>query len=257
MNFSSAEITALIGQWFWPFVRISAVLMSAPMFSQRSMPRRVRVLFAAVLAAMLAPTLPPMPAVDAASPAGMITMAQQVLIGTLMGFTLTLALNAVMMAGEKISLGMGFGFATMIDPQNGVSVPVLSQLYQLLAMSIFLGMNGHLTLIAAITQSFQSLPVGSSAIGTAQIMDVIRYSSSLWVTGLMIALPVLMGTLLINLAMGVMSRAAPQLNLMSVGFPFTIGVGFLLMWLLMPSSINYMGRVWNEAFTVVDRVIGG
>jgi flagellar biosynthesis protein FliR len=257
MTLTSAEITAWVGQWFWPFMRISALFVAAPIFAQRTMNRRVRVLLAATIAVMILPLLPVSPPIDAISPQGMLVLLQQLLIGTLVGFTLSLAVNAVMVAGEKMSMGMGFGFATMIDPQNGISVPVVSQFYQLLCLVLFLGMGGHLTMIAMLVDSFNTFPVGDLSFGTTQISEMLRFSGTVWVVGMLMSLPVVMGTLLINLAMGVMSRAAPQLNLMSVGFPFTIGVGFLLMLFLMPSSVHVIEKVWSDTFRVVEKMIGG
>ena len=145
--FSADALTAWSQQYYWPFLRISALFLAAPIFSAGSVPVRVRVLIAVSITALITPMLPPVPEVDMLGPAGFVVAAQQILIGTAMGFTLQMVFAAVVIAGQSLAMTMGLGFAMSVDPQNGVQVPVMSQLYTILATLIFLAVDAHLKLI--------------------------------------------------------------------------------------------------------------
>ena len=156
MHFSSAEITAIMGAWLWPLFRIGAMVMAAPVFGARSVPTRAKLVITVALTLVIAPLLPPVPAVDVFSPLSFMIIVQQILIGVVMGFAVQLAFSAVITGGQIVAMQMGLGFSLMVDPQNGTQAPVLSQFYVLFAILLYLALNGHLVRSEEHTSELQS-----------------------------------------------------------------------------------------------------
>ena len=146
---------------------------------------------------------------------------------------------------------MGLGFASMVDPATGVSVPVISQFYLVLSTLLFLTLGGHLLLIEMLIDSFQSLPIGVTGIERSDLWSVIAWSSRLFSAGLLMAMPAITSLLMVNVAFGVVTRAAPQLNIFAVGFPITLVLGALLMWLTLPSVLNNFTNLLVESYSVI------
>lgn len=226
ISFSTAEINAWIVAFFFPLTRVLAVLATAPPFNNPALTVRIRLAFGLAITVALAPALPRMPPVDPASAAGLLMLAQEVLIGTAMGFTLRLVLGAVDMAGNLISLEMGIGFASAYDPQTAGQTVVVSEFLGLLALLVFFAINGHLMVIATVSQSFVAIPIGATALTAGSWSNVAHFGSVVFAAGLFLALPILIALLISNLALAILSRAAPQLNLIAIGFPLTIALGF-------------------------------
>ncbi len=247
MQFTDAQMQQWLADFFWPFVRIGAVLMVAPVFSVRQVPARWRVLLAVLITLLLQPLIPSSPVVDVFGPEGVMIALQQVGIGAMMGFVLQLAFNALVFGGQAMAYSMGLGFANMMDPANGVQVPVVSQYWLILAMLAFLLGNGHLLLLGSVAQSFHLLPVATDGLSRAGLWGVVSWSSRLFAAGLLMALPVIVALLLINIGMGVVSRAAPQLNIFSIGFPIILLAGFLVIWLTLPQVMQGFDQLVNEA----------
>lgn len=250
MEFSEAQLQQWIAELFWPFVRIGAMLMAAPIFSIRQVPVRWRVLLAVLITILVQPLLPPVPVVDILGADGFLVALQQVGIGALMGFILQLAFNALIFGGQVMAYSMGLGFAHMMDPTNGVQVPVISQYWLILAMMAFLLSNGHLVLLAGVAQSFEILPIAVDGLTRAGIWSLIAWSSQIFAAGLVMAFPIIIALLLVNIGMGVVSRAAPQLNIFAIGFPITLMMGFIVIWVTLPHVMGGFGELVNEAMTV-------
>ena len=250
MHFSDAQLQQWLANFFWPFVRIGAALMAAPVFSVRQVPARFRVALAVMITLLVQPLIPPSPVVDVFGSQGMLIALQQIGIGAMMGFVVQLAFNALIFGGQVMAYSMGLGFAHMMDPTNGVQVPVVSQYWLILAMLAFLMGNGHLLLLGSVAQSFHILPVAVDGLTRAGLWGVIAWSSHLFAAGLLMALPVIMALLLINIGMGVVSRAAPQLNIFAIGFPITLLMGFIVMWVTLPQVMDGFGTLVNQALVV-------
>ena len=237
MDVDAAQATAFVGSLLWPFMRISAMLMAMPVIGTRLVSVRFRVVLAILISFLALPLLPEMPAVEPMSAAGLTISFHQILIGLAMGFILQMVLGALTIAGEAIAMTMGLGFASMVDPANGVNVPVLSQFFLIIGTLLFLALGGHLMIIQLVVSSFQALPVGFDGIERESFWVIISFSSQMFIAAIWIALPALISILVITLAMGIMTRAAPQLNIFSVGFPVTMLMGFIIMMLLMPTIL--------------------
>lgn len=255
MHLTSAEITAWIGTFFWPFLRIGAMLMVVPVFSGRLMPARMRVVLALVLTWSIALNLPQAPAVEPLSGAGMMITLQQLGIGLLMGFLLQLVFAAVAFGGQVIAYSMGLGFASMVDPANGVQVPVVSQYFVIIATLTFLMLDGHLVLFYLVADSFRAMPVAVDGITRNDLWSVVQWGSQVFLGGLLMALPAVVALLLVNLTFGVVTRAAPQLNIFAVGFPITMLLGFWILWATLPNVEEHFSDLLDLAFrTMIDNL---
>lgn len=246
MKFTASDITLWVAQYFWPFVRIAAFVGAAPIFGTRSVPARIKVGIALVLAIMVVPQLPRFEYADALSLAGIVTTIQQVLIGVLLGFVVSLVFSALVIGGQSVAQLMGLGFASMMDPQNGVAVPVVGQFYTVLATFIFLVTNGHLVLVDTLVLSFKSMPIGGHSFLPEKMWEVVIWSKWMFIAALVIALPAITALLLVNVAFGVMTRASPQLNIFAVGFPITILLGFIAMLVSMPYFTPKVQEVFDQ-----------
>jgi flagellar biosynthetic protein FliR len=257
MTFTSAQLAAWIGAYLWPFCRIGAVLAAIPVIGARSVPVRIRMLFALSLTLVIAPVIPAVPMIDPLSPNGALVTMQQVLIGGAMGFSLHLIFSAFVHAGQLVAMQMGLGFASLVDPQNGVTVPVLSQFYVVVASLMFLALDGHLVVIEVMVESFRTMPVSATGLAAAGIWDMVSAASWMFAGALQVALPTLTALLLANIAFGVMARAAPQLNIFSIGFPLTLILGFVALLLTIPSLIPHVSNLLDDAFGLMRHVSGG
>ena len=255
---SSIELSGWVGSLLWPFVRIGAMLMAAPVFGARLVPVRVRLALAMILAWVLSPMVyADAVVINPLSAEGLVVTVQQVLIGLAMGFTLQLVFAAFVIAAQSMAMGMGLGFATAVDPQNGVQVPVVAQYYLTLATLIFLSLNGHLLIIQVLVDSFQSLPVSLEGLTREGLWVLVNWGGRMFSGAVMIALTAMTSLLVINIAFGVMSRAAPQLNIFGVGFPVMMGAGFIVIMLSLSGFAPQVTELLQEAFELIGLLVAG
>lgn len=252
------QIANWLLQLFWPFVRIGACFMVAPLFGASMVPARVRVVLAATVAALVAPLLPALPAVSPLSGAGVLITLQQVLIGVALGFCLQLAFDAVTLGGQMLANSMGLSFAFNLDPQRGgsSSTPALGQLFTLLVVLTFLALNGHLRLLETLVQSFSTLPIAVDGLGAAGLHSVVAWGSHLFAGALAIALPGITALLVVHLAFGVVSRAAPALNLFAVGLPVSLLCGLVVILAGLFAVQATFTQGLEQAFRMVGSLIG-
>ena len=217
----------------WPFVRVGAFLMVMPLVGGSFVPAKVRLLLAVVLTAVIAPVIPTMPNLDVLSVAGLVTMIQEIAIGVAMGFLVQLVFDAIALGGQVIGMSMGLGFAVFLDRARGVNIPVLGQLFLMLGMLVFLSLDGHLALIRLLAVSFYAWPISSAGISVEMLGEILTWTGQMFVYAMKIALPAITAILVVNLSFGVMSRAAPTLNLFAVGFPVAMLLGFAVIFLNM------------------------
>jgi flagellar biosynthetic protein FliR len=256
MDVGFAQATAFVGSLMWPFMRIGAMITAMPVLGTRMVPTRIKVIATLVISIFVLPLLPPVPEVEVLSLAGLFISLQQILIGVAMGFTLQLAFAALMIAGEAIAMSMGLGFASMIDPTNGVNVPVISQFLVIIGTLLFLALGGHLMIIQLVVNSFQTLPISPTGVDRESFWAIVNWGSQMFIGAIWIAIPALISMLAVTLALGVMTRAAPQLNIFSVGFPITMFLGFIILLLIMPGILPRFKQLLLEAMQL-SQSIGG
>jgi len=247
LTVSSADWNLIMALFFFPFVRILAWLAIDPLLGNRSAPNSVRVGLAVVLAVVIVPTLPPPPAVPLVSAEGLLILLQQIAIGLALGFAMRIVFAAVEFAGQFMGLQMGLSMASLYDPVNGAQTPVVGQFLVVTSALALFAMNGHHQIIAALWQSFHDVPVALATPSGQGFLTLVSWGGTIFKTGLHIALPVTAALLTANLAIGMMTRAAPQLNIFAVGFPITIGAGFLVLYFSIIYLPPFLERFWIEA----------
>jgi flagellar biosynthetic protein FliR len=245
ISFTSAQLDIWLAMLVFPLTRILAMIASSPILGNKQVPARVKIGLSVLLAIVIAPTIPPMPPVAIGSPQGLLIMIQQLIIGIALGFTMRLIFTAVEMAGELAGLQMGLGFASFFDPINAIHTPIIAQWIGLIAALAFLATDGHLYMLSALAESFQTLPIGDM-LSSKGLHGVAEWGGGIFAYALQISLPILAALLITNIALGILTRAAPQLNLFAVGFPVTLTVGFVVLLLSIPYFIPLFDRLIHE-----------
>ena len=245
--------------WFytflWPFSRISAVLLVAPIFSSTLVTVRTRISLALLLTFLIYP-LYDWPILDVTSGLGFVLFLQQVLIGVAIGIIMHFAFAAITSAGAFIATSMGLSMAVVADPVNGHQSPVLAQILLVLATLVFLSIGGHLIIIELMLDSFRLIPINEFYVNREMLWAILQWSSLIFSGAVMIALPAMVTLLVINSAMGVVSRAAPALNVFAVGFPASLFFGLIMIYLLVPFFGSGMENVWFRCFEYVRIFLG-
>jgi len=256
LSLSAGQLEAWVAQLFWPFVRIGACLMVAPIFGARYVPARMRIVIAGAITLLVAPLLPSTAGTEMFSATGLVITAQQVIIGLALGFALQLAFEAVAFGGQLLANSMGLSFAMSVDPLHGASTQVLGQFYTLMVTLTFLALNGHLMMIETLVDGFRTLPVGTAGLGNDGLWMLMKWSGQLFSGALTIALPGMTALTIVNLGFGIVSRAAPTLNLFAVGFPISLVLGLLFILAGLPAvqgSFTTLVQVAFQAMTAMQR----
>ena len=234
LTFSEAQLTAWLAPLFWPFVRVLALFSALPVLGQRSVPARVRIGLALLIVVAAQPSLPAMPAVALDSALAFMLVAQNVVVGLTLGFAVRVVFAAVEFAGELIGLQMGLNYAGFFDPASGGQVTATGRFFGTRVGLLFVVINGHLLVVAAVVQSFHAFPVAPEPFAFLRALQPEVWGSEVFALGLWIALPIVAMLLFVNLVLGVISRVAPQMNVFAIGFPVTLGVGLIGMLLTLP-----------------------
>ena len=228
LTVTSVEMNTWIASILWPLARILGMIAAAPLFGHNSVPRRTKVGLGLLLAMIIAPVIPAVPAADPMSMAGFLILLQEMLVGLAMGFSMRIVFAAIEMAGEIASATMGLGFASVFDPQTRGRSAAVSQFLVLISTMAFMSVNGHLVLLEALGESFTTLPISATPIASTMTLQLVRWASAIFSVGLQLSLPIVAALLITNVALGILTRAAPQLNIFGIGFPVSLGVGLIL-----------------------------
>lgn len=239
-----------------PFVRISALLVTMVGFSGKSVPTRLKALLALAIAFIVAPTIPSPGFTELFSLTGFLLVIQQILIGVAIGFISQIFLNTFVMAGQAIAVQTGLGFATLVDPVNGINTAAIGQFYVILATLIFWAVDGHLTMIKMIALSFEAMPVGSGWLDPNQIYKVVEWGKWLFLATITIAITPITAMMMVTLTFGIMTRAAPQLNIFSIGFPITQITGLLVVWISLSVFMLHFSTIWESAAFLMCDILG-
>lgn len=254
MTLFAADIVERFYTFLWPMLRISALLLAAPLFSLDALTLRIRIMLALVVTFFVYPMVE-WPVIDPISANGLLQIVNQIFIGAMMGLMLQIAVAAIVVAGQTIAASMGLSMASMVDPNIG-NVPVISQFLVILGTLIFLGFGGHVIMISMIVDSFRTVPIGQFILGQEAFGKVVAWSGMMFLGGVLLALPVMISLLFINIGLGIVTRAAPTLNIFSVGFPASIAAGFIVLILSLESIGGRMQWLWMQAFTHAKDLVG-
>ena len=234
LTFTETQVLAWITPLLWPFLRVLALFGAMPLIAQRSVPMRLRVGLAFLIALAAQASLPEMPVIALDSAAGVLAIVQQVLIGVSLGFAVRIVFAAIELAGEVIGLQMGLNFAGFFDPSSGGQGTAASRFFGVTISWLFIVINGHLLLIAAVVQSFEAFPVGPDPFAFLRSVQPQVWGAEIFALGLWIALPQVAMLLFVNFVLGIVSRVAQQMNVFAIGFPISLSVGLIGMLLTLP-----------------------
>ena len=255
-TFTFEQIEAWLGAAFWPFLRIGGCLMVAPVFGAGYVPPRVRIVLAGLLTVVALPMIPRTPGLTLLSGDGVVTTLEQLVIGIALGFTLQLMFDALTLGGQLIANSMGLEFAFNLDPLRGAQTAVLGQLYVMLGTLTFLSLDGHIALIETLVASFRGLPVGPHGLSMEATRTLADWGTQLFAGALRIALPGITALLVVNLAFGVTSRAAPGLNLFAIGLPVSLIFGLVIVLLGLPGMQSGFQALLASAFQLLHAMSG-
>ncbi|KFZ36890.1 flagellar biosynthesis protein FliR [Shewanella mangrovi] len=256
MDFLFATLQQTIAAYAWPLFRISSMLMVMAIFGATTTPTRVRLLMAVAITVAVAPMLPPMPKADLLSVESTFITLQQVLIGVTMGFVSLMLMQIFVLTGQIIGMQTSLGFASMVDPSSGQQTPVVGNFFLVLTTLIFLSVDGHLVMVRMLIASFDSIPVSTSGLDIGTYRKIAEWVGYMFGAALTMSLSSIIALLVINLSFGVMTRAAPQLNIFAIGFPVTMIGGLIILWLTLDQIMAHFGEVWQSAQVLLCDVAG-
>ncbi len=254
LTLTSIEMNTWIAALLWPLARILGLIAASPLFGNPSFPRSAKVGLGVLLAMIITPVIPALPAADPLSMQGFLILLQEMLIGLAMGFSMRIVFAAIEMAGEVASMTMGLGFATVFDPQSRGRSSAVSQFVALIATLAFLSVNAHLVLIEVLAESFVSLPISATPISKSMPYQLVSWGGAIFRVGLQLSLPIVAALLITTVALGILTRAAPQLNIFGIGFPVSLGVGLLLLSQTLPYLSGPLQNLFNEGLEVSRKI---
>jgi flagellar biosynthetic protein FliR len=249
------QLYTWINSFIWPFARIAAMVGTAPLLSESSISVRTKAALSAMLALVVTPTLDSVPPLATASWEALWLLIQQVLIGIALGLTMRIIFAAVQTAGEFMGLQMGLSFASFFDPATGSNTAVLARLLNTMTLLVFIAMNGHLLMIGGLVRTFDVLPI---AVGTLDVNGwgvLLDWSEQILVSGLLMALPVMIVLLTINLSLGILNRTAQQLSVFAVGFPISLTVGLIILAVVLPQTSPFLERLFQDGYDTMGRLV--
>jgi flagellar biosynthetic protein FliR len=255
VSLNAADVSMWVGRLWWPMLRVGGFVLAAPIASETVIPRLVKIVMSVALAFLMAPLVQIPAQLTIFSGAGLLAAVQELLIGVAIGMVVQLTFEALTFAGQTISLTMGLGFATLVDPQRGANTTVLGQMFMICGLLTYLAINGHLVLLGALAESFQTLPIGAAHIDGGFLLSVVLWGARVFESGLMIALPVVIALVIVNLALGVVTRAAPQLNLFGIGFTITLLCGFFVLIAGLDGIMAGISSLINSALMAVADLV--
>jgi flagellar biosynthetic protein FliR len=234
LTFNDAQVTAWLTPMLWPFLRTLALFTTIPVLSQRAVPRRVRIALAFLIALCSQASLPEMPVIALDSGPAFLVVLQQVLVGLSLGFAARIVFSAIEFAGELVGLQMGLNFAGFFDPATGGQTTAVSRFFGIIVSLLFVIINGHLLMIAALTESYHVFPVSAEPFAFLRALQPHTWGAEIFKLGLWIAMPMVAMLLFVNLVLGVISRVSQQMNIFAIGFPITLSVGLVGVMLTLP-----------------------
>ena len=255
MLLEASTIETIASKSLYIFARIASLFLAAPFFNSQLLPLRVKLVLASLLTLLTLPLIKHLEAVSIFSFDGLIILLEQILIGISIGVIFLCLFQIIITTGQIIALQSGLGFATLVDPQNYETLPIISEFYLITTLLLFLSINGHTHLLAVIINSFQLLPIGGGFGDIANFQTIVAYVGNIFAGAVMLALPAIISLIMINLTFAFMSRTAYQLNIFTIGFPLILLSGLFVMYLNLPDMVNHIESIINSGFDIVQEYI--
>ena len=251
MLINAEQLLSLMAIYLLPFARLSGFLMTLSVVGSANFPARFRLLLALSITFLVVPTLPASEPIELFSAQAFLLMTEQTLIGVVLGFVSRLLLETFVIGAQVVAMQSGLGFASLVDPSNGNSVPALGQFFLMLTTLLFISFDGHLLMIRLVVESFTSFPIGVSQNISEMFYQLVLWSKWIFAAALIMALVAITALLVVNISFGVMTRAAPQINVFSVGFPLTMVSGLILVWLTLAFFLPHFERQMYRANSLI------
>src|SRR5580693_9548387 len=256
VTLNASDVSLWVSRLWWPTLRVGGFVLAAPVASETTIPSFIKIIMSVSLAFLMSPLVKIPVALSIFSGAGLFAAVQELLIGVAIGMVVQLAFEALTFAGQSVSLTMGLGFATLVDPQHGANTTVLGQMFMIFGVLTYLAVDGHLMLLGALAQSFQTLPIGVFHVDGNFLATVASWGAHVFESGLLIALPAVIALLIVNLALGVVTRAAPQLNLFGIGFTITLMSGFFVLLAGLDGIMSSITSLIDSALQAASSLVG-
>lgn len=252
------DLPQFVFNMMMPFIRVSAMIMALPIIGTQLVPAKVKLIlsFALTLVVVNVSKNTQISLNDISMLSLVLMIIYQIIIGVLFGLIIHTIFQAFVIAGQIIAMQMGLGFAQLVDPQNGVSVPAVSQFYMMMATLLYLAMNGHLFVVSALIESFNVIPANSFDFKSFSYTDILQLGSVMFSYGLKIALPAIVALLVTNVAFGVMTKAAPQFNLFTIGFSISMVLGIGLIWITLAFVLPLFQDLTENVHTTLFQAVG-
>jgi flagellar biosynthetic protein FliR len=256
MEFPFAIIIQWLSDFLLPLVRISSMIMVMAGLGAQTVPTRIKLGLSVTVTFAVVPVLPPSQFTELFSLSMIFVVIQQMIIGIAIGFASLLLLNTFIIAGQILAMQTGLGFASVVDPANGLSVPAVGQFYLILATLLFFVFNGHLMMIQMVVFSFETLPINGQWLVVDNYWQIVNWGGWMFATALALSLAPLTAMLVINISFGIMTRAAPQMNIFAVGFAFTLVAGLTIIWATLGNFIVQYEFQWLKTVELMCHLIG-
>lgn len=258
---SDSTIIGWIGGFLFPLFRVAGFFMAVPLIGSQMLPANMRMALSVVVTFTILPLLPPAPVIDPISVEAILVIFQQVLIGVAFGFIIQIVYQVFALAGQIYAMQAGLGFASMADPANGVNSTVMAQFLVIGGNMLFVTMNGHLALIQILADSFRLIPVGWGGANREFFWAIVQMGGWMFSAAFLLVIPGIVALLMVQAGLGIVTRAAPQLNVFSLGFPFMMTFSLLIAWIGLSTITNHFEAVfeyglaflreWTESMEVV------
>jgi|SRR5574344_7631 flagellar biosynthesis protein FliR len=260
MNFLEPITLTAVAQVVWPLCRIAAFITTMFAVSSQSIPTMTKALMSLAITLCMLPSIPNLaPNSDPFTVYGLMVTIKEVLIGLAIGITSLFVAQCFIIAGQAIAMQTGLGFASLVDPVSGTNTPVVGQFFTVLCTLVFFCINGHIIFFSLLLESFNTLPMGNF-LPAQGLHDFILFAGTMFKAGLAMAMSSICTMLVVNFTLGVMTKAAPQLNIFSLGFAVTMIVGlFVLLFSLNAFTSNFshnFNEVLSSACSLVNTSCG-
>ncbi|MET1254778.1 flagellar biosynthetic protein FliR [Aliikangiella maris] len=256
LSINAEQILQFMAMYILPFARLSGFLMTLSVIGSRNFPAKFRLLFALSMTILIVPVLPQTASIKLFSLSSFLLIIEQTLIGITLGFVSRLLLETFVVGAQIIAMQSGLGFASLVDPANGNSVPALGQFFLMMCTLLFLVMDGHSLMIRMVVESYSTMPIGGEQNIQDMLYQLVLWTRWMFAIALVMALVAIASLLIVNISFGVMTRAAPQINVFAVGFPLTMVSGLILVWLTMGYFLPHFENQLARATLLMCSMIG-
>lgn len=242
------NLTSLVTSYMFTLIRISSLFVSAPFYSSKTLPVRIKIILAILLTIIITPLTTQSSLPNPNSISGLLLIVQQILIGVTIGLIFQFIFHIIIVAGQIIAMQSGLGFASFVDPSNQEALPIISEFYLIVTLLVFLSSNGHIFLITLIYKSFTLIPLSETTQLNFSYFEIVRYFGDIFAGALSVAIPAIVAMLIVNITLAIMTKAAPQLNIFTIGFPLMLLIGLFIMYINFSDVVSQTNEILSSGY---------